>query len=437
MRVVILIISLLFSRLSYAQNNNALDDLLGQFHTQTALWEPIILQSMWGLFWGLAVISLVWNAIQLVLHDKGIVDFIAFLFNRVMTIGLSVWLITNASALAWAIINTFQKVAGLLSTSQEGFSPSNVFELGLSIAHKVYSSASGFSIGDNIVLGICALIILVVFAMIAAEMCILIVGAYVLVSGGVIVMAFLGSEWTRDHAMNYFTTVLGMAVQLFVMQLIIIIGYSMFSGFMTQAGTGSADYLVMVGMCIVYFALVRVVPNMATSLATGRFVFGSGSAVAAATSVAGAAAGAALLGAGAFGAMKGGIGNLAGKVGGGKIMDGVKNALSRFSPTSGTGKMAMKGATGAGKALSGSGKIAASMGKVGLNLLAQQSPVGRAMRDAASMASTPSSQHQDVLNNLNAQQNTPSTSPSSPNTSTLSTDEAAYQAMQSSMNHKE
>ncbi|PSU44543.1 P-type conjugative transfer protein TrbL, partial [Photobacterium frigidiphilum] len=281
MRVVILIIGLLFSGLSYAQSpglqNNALDDLLGQFHTQTALWEPIILQSMWGLFWGLAVISLVWNAIQLVLHDKGMVDFIAFLFNRVMTIGLSVWLITNASALAWAIINTFQKVAGLLSTSQEGFSPSNVFELGLSIAHKVYSAASGFSVGDTLILGICAVIILVVFAMIAAEMCILIVGAYVLVSGGIIVMAFLGSEWTRDHAINYFTTVLGMAVQLFVMQLIIIIGYSMFSGFLTQAGDGSADYLVMVGMCIVYFALVRVVPNMATSLATGRFVFGSGS----------------------------------------------------------------------------------------------------------------------------------------------------------------
>ncbi|PSU42850.1 hypothetical protein C9J12_28730 [Photobacterium frigidiphilum] len=130
--------------------------------------------------------------------------------------------------------------------------------------------------------------------------------------------------------------------------------------------------------------------------------------------------------------MKGGIGSLAGKVGGGKVMDGVKSALSRFSPTSGAGKMAMKGATGAGKALSGSGKVAASVGKAGLNLLAQQSPVGRAMRDVASMASTPTNQHQDVLNNLNAQQNAPSTSTSSPNTSTVSTDEAAWQAMANS-----
>lgn len=432
MKVVIFIISLLFSRLSYAQNNNALDNLLGQFQAQTAQWEPIILQSMWKLFWGLALISLVWNAIQMLLHDKGVVDFIAFLFNRVMTIGLSVWLIENAATLAWLIINTFQKVASLLNTSQGVFSPSNVFELGLSIAHKVYSSASGFSVGDNIVLGICALIILVVFALIAAEMCILIVGAYVLVSGGVIMMAFLGSEWTRDHALNYFTTILGMAVQIFVMQLIIIIGYSMFSGFITQAGDGSADYLVMVGMTIVYFALVRVVPNMATSLATGRFVFGSGSAVAASASIAGAAAGLALLATGQSGALKSQLS----KVGNMKAFDGVREAFSQFTtPNTPQGEAAKKGFVGMGKMMGGGAGFAGGMAKSALNVLAQQSSVGRAMRDAmaGNASATP---HQDLLDALKAQQSPDATDPTA-SPSSLSPDEAAYQAMNSSMNNKE
>lgn len=388
-KILITLVLLSLSQHAYAQDN-ALDELLRQFQSHTASWEPIIIDALWGLFWGLTIISFTWSAIQLWLAEKGLTDVIALLFERVMLVGLCVFLITNATSLAWALINSFQTVVTRLSQSSLSFSPSNVFELGWKIAQGVVKSGSGFSVGDYIFLTICALIIVVVFALIAAEMCILIVGSYLIINGGLIMMGFLGSEWTRQHALNYFTTILGMCVQLFMMQLIVLIGYGMFEGFLKQAGDGSADYLVMVAMSIVYYALIRVVPNMSSSLATGQFTFDSGGAVASAAGVAGATAGMTL------GAMA--MSNSAGGAASKALMktsmgDGVTQAINSAIGQSSTAQVVTKGLS---KSIDFTGRTGSSV----LNALAQQSPVGRAFRDMAMSSQPPPNAHQDLLDTL-------------------------------------
>ncbi|MDN4695735.1 type IV secretion system protein [Vibrio parahaemolyticus] len=149
---------------------------------------------------------------------------------------------------------------------------------------------------------------LITLALIAAQLTILLVGSYIILNGGVIVMGFLGSEWTRDHGMNYFTTVLGMSVQIFIMQLLVIIGNETFLSFINNPGAGSADYLMMVVMSVIYYALVNTVPAMASSLTTGRFVFNTAGAVNSAAGLMGAAAG---IGMAAASLAKGGIGKAA------------------------------------------------------------------------------------------------------------------------------
>nr|WP_176453534.1 hypothetical protein [Vibrio parahaemolyticus]BAX56938.1 conjugative transfer protein TrbL [Vibrio parahaemolyticus] len=90
--------------------------------------------------------------------------------------------------------------------------------------------------------------------------------------------------------MNYFTTVLGMSVQIFIMQLLVIIGNETFLSFINNPGAGSADYLMMVVMSVIY-SLVNTVPAIASSLATGRFVFNAAGAVNSAAGLLGAMAG--------------------------------------------------------------------------------------------------------------------------------------------------
>ncbi|TON21207.1 P-type conjugative transfer protein TrbL, partial [Vibrio parahaemolyticus] len=329
---------------------------------------PIITDAVTNLFWLLVIASFTWSAIKLWLHQKGLEHFIAELFERVMTVGFCWFLVVNASPLAWTVLNSMQEVASRLSGSDDKLSPSNIVELGLTLAHRVWESSSGFDMGQFVIIGLCGLIVLIVLALIAAQLTILLVGSYIILNGGVIVMGFLGSEWTRDHGMNYFTTVLGMSVQIFIMQLLVIIGNETFLSFINNPGAGSADYLMMVVMSVIYYALVNTVPAMASSLTTGRFVFNTAGAVNSAAGLMGAAAG---IGMAAASLAKGGMGKaaqLAGKTSPGKKVASGIDQLAKSSPM-------FKGAASGAKAITkGSGKL----GKAALSAMASQSPVGRA-----------------------------------------------------------
>ncbi len=362
-----------------ADNNNALDTILDKFNTITATWEPIIIDAVTNLFWLLVALSFTWSAIKLWLHQKGIDHFIAELFERVMTVGFCWFLVTNASPLAWTILNSMQEVASRLSGTGNKLTPSNIVELGLNLAHKVWESSAGFDVGQYIIIGLCGLIVLITLALIAAQLTILLVGSFIILNGGVIVMGFMGSEWTRDHGMNYFTTVLGMSVQIFIMQLLVIIGNETFLGFIDTPSEGAADYLMMVVMSIIYYALVNTVPAMASSLTTGRFVFNSASAVNSAAGVMGATAGIGM----ALGSLaKGGVGKAAELPV--KTATG-QNAASGFNQLSQSSPLFKSAASGASHAVKGAGKL----GHAALGAMASQSSVGRAFKELTQNGLTP------------------------------------------------
>ncbi|MBY3751256.1 MULTISPECIES: P-type conjugative transfer protein TrbL [Vibrio harveyi group] len=387
MRKGLVLLALLSHPALAADNNNALDTILAKFNAITATWEPIITDAVTNLFWLLVIASFTWSAIKLWLHQKGLEHFIAELFERVMTVGFCWFLVVNASPLAWTVLNSMQEVASRLSGSNDKLSPSNIVELGLTLAHRVWESSSGFDVGQFVIIGLCGLIVLIVLALIAAQLTILLVGSYIILNGGVIVMGFLGSEWTRDHGMNYFTTVLGMSVQIFIMQLLVIIGNETFLSFINNPGAGSADYLMMVVMSVIYYALVNTVPAMASSLTTGRFVFNTAGAVNSAAGLMGAAAG---IGMAAASLAKGGMGKaaqLAGKTASGQRASKGFDQLKKSSPV-------FKGAVSGGKAIASS---AGKLGKATLGAMASQSSVGRAFRDLSQSRSVPKNAHQQMM----------------------------------------
>ncbi|HHC7355938.1 TPA: P-type conjugative transfer protein TrbL [Vibrio campbellii] len=410
MRTRITAALLLFSHSAFAANNNALDTILDKFNHLTATWSPIIIDAVTGLFWLLVTLSFTWSAILLWMHQKGLDHFVAEMFERVITIGFSVYLLNNAVPLAWTIMHSIQDVATRLSGGTQALTPSNIVEIGMMLAQRIWESSSGFDVGEYIIIGLCGLIVLVVLALIAAQMTILIVGAYVILNGGVVMMGFLGSEWTREHAINYFTTVLGMSVQIFIMQLLVIIGNDVFIGFIDTPSEGAADYLMMVVMSIIYLALVTTVPNMASSLTTGRFVFDTGRAVNSAAGAAGATAG---LGLAASALLKGGgtmMTKQLAKTGLGQKAQGGVAQLSKTAP------MLKGAATGAGALVKGADKL----GQAALGAMAQQSPVGRAFSELAKKSALPPNSHKKMHAAMHA----------SPSSAGLSPDQAAMQAAQ-------
>lgn len=292
-----------------APSSNSLDSMIEVYKNSTQVWEPIIHKLTLGLFWGLVTISFVWSSCQLLLKGGGLVDVVADLATRVMTVGFAVWLIDSAPDLGRVLIESFQEVGSRLSPAMVKFSPSNVVEMAVNMATMAIKAGSFFDPAMTLLIYLAALIILICFALIALEMTTLIISAYITVSGGIVMMGFLGSEWTRDNALNYFTAVLGIAVKMFVMQLILILGYSLLKEWIGALNEKSQDgeYLAMVAVSIVFYGLIREIPQIAASLASGRFTASGGGLQAAVAGAAGLAAGAALaatgVGAAVMGAM--------------------------------------------------------------------------------------------------------------------------------------
>lgn len=294
-----------------AAASNSLDHMIGIYRDSTQVWEPIIHDLTMGLFWGLVTISFVWSSCQLLLKGGGLVDVVADLTTRVMTVGVAVWLINSAPHLGRVLISSFTEIGKRLSPEAVAFSPSNVVEMAINIMLMVIEKSSTWSPILSLLLCISAIIILICFALIALEMTTLIISSYITVSGGVVMMGFLGSEWTKDNAMNYFTAVLGVAVKMFVMQLILILGFGFIKDWSLSMTPASKDieYLGLLVVSIVFCGLIREIPQMAASLASGRFTAAGGGLQAAVAGVAGLAAGAALaatgVGAAVMGAMSG------------------------------------------------------------------------------------------------------------------------------------
>lgn len=400
----------LFPLTSFAEtipDNNALDLVIKAYENSTKIWEPVIHDLTLGLFWGLVTISFTWSSIQIALKDGGLVDVIADLTTRVLTVGVSVWLLNEAPNLARVLIQSFQEVGTRLSGGVVKFSPSNVAEMGNNIVHRAIEMYSVWDPLANIMLFICALVILICFALIALEMTTLIISAYITVSGGIVMMGFLGSEWTRENAMNYFTAVLGIAVRMFVMQLIFIIGYEFirdWSAFTDK--TTDASYLALLVFAVVFYGLIREIPQMAATLASGRFTMSGGGIQAAVGAAAGMAAGSALattgIGAAAVNAV---TSSMSDEDTNANEAATLKRSLDTGSdaPASGSQSSAASGAgdskaseptrtteqrlmsaTGAGLRAAGaaSAKMAGNAAVSGLNSVAQKSAIGSALARA-------------------------------------------------------
>lgn len=288
-----------FPQISFAadiQQDNTLDDIIQIYQAATQTWEPIIHNLTLGLFWGLVSISFTWSSMRIALTGGGLVDVLADLTTRVLTVGVAVYLINEAPNLARYLISSFHEIGSRLSGGDVSFSPSNIVELAINVISNVWEKASVWKPIQTLMMFITALIILVCFALIAMDMTILITSSYIIVSGGIVMMGFLGSEWTKENALNYFTAVLGVATRMFVMQLILILGYGFIHDLMTNMSQESPDtaYLTLLIVSIVFYGLIHEIPQIAATLASGRFTLAGNGMTAAIGAAAGVVAGAAL-----------------------------------------------------------------------------------------------------------------------------------------------
>lgn len=263
--------------------------ILHVFRDNAFQWEGVLRNYALNLFWLLAGIEFAWSAIRLALKGADLTEFLAELLNRVLFIGFFLALLLHSSDWANAIIDSFRTAADSAG-ADHGISPANIFSMALEITSELLNSLTIFNPQDAIISGICAIVILVCFGLMAANMIEALIESYIVISAGVIMMGFGGSHWTNDYAKKLLIYAVSVGAKLFLIQLMVGLCERLISQLATEFnGANLNDALVMVGVAVIMWILTQNVPNKLQALINGTS-FGQGGMIAGAITTGMAAA---------------------------------------------------------------------------------------------------------------------------------------------------
>jgi type IV secretion system protein TrbL len=277
--VALAVIVLVYSASATAQlpfydtttNQGVLDQVVSAFSTRAAAWQTVVMASASWLFWTLGTISLAWTMGMLALKKADLGDFFAEFVRFTLFFGFFFWLLQNGPRFADSIIRSLRQIGdGAAGTT--GLSPSGVVDVGFMIWNQAIRNLSAWSPIDSFIGMLLSAGILCLLAVVALNMLVLLVSGWILMYAGIFFLGFGGSRWTSEMAINYFKTVLAVAVQLFAMILLVGIGQDMLSTFYEKMSKGVLNFEelgVMLVFCISLLFLVGRVPAMMASVITG------------------------------------------------------------------------------------------------------------------------------------------------------------------------
>jgi type IV secretion system protein TrbL len=309
---------LLFPLASLATNPpvNILDSVTQLFQQDLQSISASLNTYAQRLFLGLAVIGLVWSCGFMILEGADLGKFFATFIRWMVFVGFFWWLTQNGPAMASSIINSFAQIGASTSGvtgAQQTLGPSSPINMAMLVDQMVESKISSWHPIDSLGLIILDLVILLTMCVVAANMLITLCTCWVMIYAGQILLGFGALKWTSDIAVNYFRTVLGIAVTYMTMIILVSIALKFFQQMVNGFGTSDFSYQQMFILIVCGFVLaflVHKIPPLVGAM-TGNHggahgSFGVGAAIGIAAGV--AAAGGAAVAAQAAGAMGGGSG---------------------------------------------------------------------------------------------------------------------------------
>lgn len=281
-----LIVLVFFSANAYAElsyidpgtNQSVLDQVVSKFQGKVKSWQSVIQGAAERLFWTLVLISMVWTFGMMLLRRADIGEFFAEFTRFIIFTGFFFWLLTNAVSgqnIAGTIIDSMQQLGGTAAGLPSGANHASIVDTGILIWHQAMNNMNILDPIDSLVGLILSLGILIILAVIAVNMLLLLIASWVLLYAGIFLLGFGGARWTTDIAINYFKTVLGVGIQLFVMLLIIGIGSDLLTSFYSKMGKNVLNYeelAVMLVFTIALWVLISKLPPLISGIVTGSSI---------------------------------------------------------------------------------------------------------------------------------------------------------------------
>lgn len=256
---------------------------------------------------------MVWTFGQLLYHRSSFAELFGEMIRFLCFTGLFLWFLEYAPTMSEDIIVGLRKL-GSQASGTEALSPSGIVDVGITICRNTWKNCSVFDLGDALGALLCALIILILLALIAINMLLQLCSAWLLAYAGIFFLGFGGCRWTSDMALNYLKTVLALGASLMTMTLLIGLGEAFLTDYYSNLAIIKTDgdvnemfeeLIVMLIVSLTLFMLVDKLPPMVAGIVTGASIgmstgvgtFGAGVAVGAGMTSMGLAYGTAARGA--------------------------------------------------------------------------------------------------------------------------------------------
>jgi type IV secretion system protein TrbL len=212
-------------------NNLSLDIITAQFYNAAVHYSAAIQPYALKLFFALFLIDVIVTWIQYT--AEGQIDpsfFLGRLLKHILSGGFVYLMIVNGFSWMYLVIQSFSRIGSAIS-GLAALSPQSVLSAGLSMANTLLSSPATTGIVSTfeqaLVAWAMALVVGAAFVIVAVELLLTLVKAYLTTGLGVILLGFGGNRFTASAAEGYFTNVIRIGVKLLFFYAVLAIGMQM------------------------------------------------------------------------------------------------------------------------------------------------------------------------------------------------------------------
>jgi P-type conjugative transfer protein TrbL len=258
-----------------------LDTIVEDFRTAADNARPALLAIARGTFGVLAVIEIALSGLYWTLRAEGPYKVLTGLVVKLGWLAFAFGLIATFDVWFPPVINGF--LAAGQSASSGTFSPGEVLGLGVEISTSMVNAMfedlsildiDGPTLTNIVLVAIAALVMEILFAVIAGMVVLVLVESFLVLACGSLVLGFAAFRGTASLADRFVAYVFSVGIKLFVLFLLVSVGMDIADAWLPiiQSNPGTvAPMLAVLGGAITFALLVIVLPSKAASFLTRDF----------------------------------------------------------------------------------------------------------------------------------------------------------------------
>ncbi len=266
----------------------SISQLVETFYTRTASWGGTLQSFAFALLRWTLILEVCLFGVRMALQRAQIADIMGQFVMILLFAGFIAAVIKNYDAWSWSLINGLAATADGLGASRTTVEAP--FMTGCAIVMTILDKLSITSPVDSLAYIVAALVVLIAFALMTAQILFVKCEAMIAMNASVILLGLGGSAIFREYAINVMRYVLAVAFKLFVMQLLLGLALT-FIADLELAEATMQDIFVVIGVAVIILALVRAIPEACAGIINGSHVHGGQALGATAGAVLGAAVG--------------------------------------------------------------------------------------------------------------------------------------------------